>query len=137
MEIACWKIDPYNHKPIHEQLCAQIQAMIEQGQLQPDERLPTVRALAALLGVNFNTVARAYRKLDQQGWVITRQGQGTYVLARRPSSNSKAEQKPPHSKSLKQLVKEIIAQAEDAGIPLLDIRNALDEAIEPSKSRPQ
>jgi len=51
------------------------------GELKPGSQLPTVRSLARSLKVNFNTVARAYRLLDEAGVISTQHGRGTYILA--------------------------------------------------------
>ena len=66
--------------PIYEQLASQIKHMIATGELQPGDQLPTVRQVAADLRVNFNTVARAYRLLDEAGMISTQHGRGTYIL---------------------------------------------------------
>jgi GntR family transcriptional regulator len=57
----------------------QVQAQVAGGVLQPGDQLPTVRALAEELRVNFNTVARAYRILDEARIISTQQGRGTYI----------------------------------------------------------
>jgi len=57
-----------------------IKQMIASGRLNPGDQLPTVRALALELRVNFNTIARAYRMLDESGIISTQQGRGTYIL---------------------------------------------------------
>jgi len=54
--------------------------LVATGVLRPGDQLPTVRQLATDLRVNFNTVARAYRLLDEAGVISTQQGRGTYVL---------------------------------------------------------
>lgn len=66
--------------PIYVQLVEQVQQLVVNGQLQPGDQLPTVRQLASELRVNFNTVARAYRMLDEAGLISTQQGRGTYIL---------------------------------------------------------
>jgi DNA-binding transcriptional regulator YhcF (GntR family) len=63
----------------YEQLRAQIAAQASSGSLAPGTRLPTVRALAAELGIAPNTVARAYRELEHAGVVTTRGRGGTVV----------------------------------------------------------
>ena len=65
--------------PLYIQLSGQIRIQLEQGALQADEQLPPVRDLAERLRVNFNTVARAYRLLDIEGWISSQQGRGTYI----------------------------------------------------------
>jgi GntR family transcriptional regulator len=66
--------------PIYLQIVDQIKQMVLAGQLKVNDQLPTVRSLAADLRVNFNTVARAYRLLDEAGLISTQQGRGTYIL---------------------------------------------------------
>ncbi|MEA1977057.1 MAG: GntR family transcriptional regulator [Chloroflexota bacterium] len=68
------------HIPIYSQLVERIKRLVATGVLQPGDQLPTVRRMAAELSVNFNTVARAYRILDEEGVLSTQQGRGTYVL---------------------------------------------------------
>ena len=65
--------------PIYIQIVNQVQAQIAGGILKPGDQLPTVRALAEELRVNFNTVARAYRILDEARIISTQQGRGTYI----------------------------------------------------------
>ena len=72
-------VDPASITPPYEQVRAQLAAAIEAGALQPGTRLPTVRALAGELGLAVNTVARAYRELEQSGAVVTRGRSGTVV----------------------------------------------------------
>lgn len=66
--------------PIYTQIVEQVQARVMSGALRPGDQLPTVRQLASELRVNFNTVARAYRILDEAGLISTQQGRGTYIL---------------------------------------------------------
>jgi len=61
------------------QLVEQVRQLISRGDLHPGDQLPTVRQLATELRVNFNTVARAYRLLDETGLISTQLGRGTYV----------------------------------------------------------
>ncbi len=72
-------LDPTSGTPPFEQIRAQITRAIDGGRLSPATRLPTVRALAADLGVAVNTVARAYRDLERQGLVTTEGRHGTFV----------------------------------------------------------
>lgn len=66
--------------PIYIQVVDRIKEMIADGRLKRGDQLPTVRALAQELRINFNTVARAYRILDESGIISTQQGRGTYIL---------------------------------------------------------
>ena len=73
------QIDFRSGLPIYIQIVNQVQAQIAGGILKPGDQLPTVRALAEELRVNFNTVARAYRMLDEARIISTQQGRGTYI----------------------------------------------------------
>lgn len=66
--------------PIYIQVFEQVRQQVASGELKPGDQLPTVRALAADLRVNFNTIARAYRMLDEAHIISTQQGRGTYIL---------------------------------------------------------
>jgi len=73
------KIDFRSGLPIYTQIVNQVQAQVVSGILKHNDQLPTVRALAEELRVNFNTVARAYRILDEARIISTQQGRGTYI----------------------------------------------------------
>ena len=73
------QIDFRSGLPIYTQIVNQVQTQVINGSLQPGDQLPTVRALAEDLRVNFNTVARAYRLLDEERIISTQQGRGTYI----------------------------------------------------------
>lgn len=72
-------IDFRSGLPIYTQIVNQVQTQVVNGTLKPGDQLPTVRALAEDLRVNFNTVARAYRLLDEERIISTQQGRGTYI----------------------------------------------------------
>ena len=72
-------IDFRSGQPIYVQIIEQIQRLVAAGELKQGDQLPTVRQLATDLRVNFNTVARAYRLLDEAGLISTQQGRGTYI----------------------------------------------------------
>jgi len=73
-------VDLRSHVPIYIQIVERVGHLVATDVLRPGDQLPTVRQLATDLRVNFNTVARAYRLLDEAGVISTQQGRGTYVL---------------------------------------------------------
>ena len=77
-------IDLRSDIPIYLQIVEQIQQQLARRELKPGDQLPTVRSLAANLRINFNTVSRAYRQLDEAGIISTQQGRGTYILEMPP-----------------------------------------------------
>jgi DNA-binding transcriptional regulator YhcF (GntR family) len=72
-------IDPTLPDPPFDQVRSQIVRQVADGVLVPGDKLPTVRGLAADLGLAPNTVARAYRELEQTGVIATRGRAGTFV----------------------------------------------------------
>ena len=72
----------FNHRdnrPIYSQIVDSFRERIYAGILQPGEKLPSVRELAAELAINPNTIQRAYRELEAAGWVQTQPGKGCFV----------------------------------------------------------
>ncbi len=72
-------INPKDGTPLYRQVIEQVKYLVAAGRLRPGDEMPTVRGLAQELLINPNTVARAYRELEQAGVVCTRQGSGTYI----------------------------------------------------------
>jgi GntR family transcriptional regulator len=77
-------IDLRSDIPIYLQIVEQVRQQVASGGLKPGEQLPTVRAMASELRINFNTVSRSYRLLDEAGIISTQQGRGTYILEMPP-----------------------------------------------------
>ena len=65
--------------PIYEQLFSGIAGLISSGELKPDEKLPAVREVAKQLGINPNTVQKAYVQLEQAGLIYSMPAKGSYV----------------------------------------------------------
>ncbi|RJP53502.1 MAG: GntR family transcriptional regulator [Anaerolineaceae bacterium] len=88
-KILILQLDFHSGLPIYTQIVNQIQSQLANELLKPGDQLPTVRALALELRVNFNTVARAYRILDEARIISTQQGRGTYITEIPPPEVSK------------------------------------------------
>lgn len=69
--------------PIYLQLKEQIKLAMATGQLEAGTQLPTVRQLAVQLEINANTVSRVYSELEVEGYLLSQQGRGTFVAARK------------------------------------------------------
>jgi GntR family transcriptional regulator len=74
-----FRIDNASDRPVYLQIIGQVKRDIALGRLDKDERLPTVRQLAQQLAINPNTIAKAYRQLEQEGIIVTRAGAGAFV----------------------------------------------------------
>jgi GntR family transcriptional regulator len=111
--------------PIYAQIVDQIQSQLANGVLTPGDQLPTVRALAQDLRVNFNTVARAYRLLDEAHIISTQQGRGTFILEV-PSPEAAARLK--HD-SLEALARRFIRDAYRLGFSEREIGGMVKESL--------
>ena len=72
-------LDYRDARPIYVQIADNLRSQITAGILRTDDRLPSVRELAAELAINPNTIQRAYRELELQGWIATVPGKGCFV----------------------------------------------------------
>ena len=78
------EIDPFSPVPLHEQVAAAVRRAIADGEAGPGDRLPPARDLAAVLGVNANTVFRGLRTLRGEGLLEFRRGRGVTVSGAAP-----------------------------------------------------
>ena len=74
-------LDYRDARPIYTQIIDGIREKIIAGVLEPGEKLPSVRELAASLAINPNTIQRSYRSLEVEGWIATVPGKGCFVCA--------------------------------------------------------
>lgn len=74
-------LDYRDARPIYTQITDGFREQILSGILQPGEKLPSVRELAGNLAINPNTIQRAYRQLETEGWIVTVPGKGCFVCA--------------------------------------------------------
>ena len=72
-------LDYRDARPIYAQIIGGIKGQITGGVLRPGDKLPSVRELAAELAINPNTIQRAYRQQEMEGWLVTMPGKGCFV----------------------------------------------------------
>ncbi|MFT3890348.1 MAG: GntR family transcriptional regulator [Anaerolineales bacterium] len=119
------QIDFRSGLPIYTQIVNQVQSQIATGILKPGDQLPTVRALAEELRVNFNTVARAYRILDEARIISTQQGRGTYITEIPPPDvNEKLRRE-----TLEALTQRFISEATRLEFSKTEIRQMVSDQI--------
>ena len=111
--------------PIYEQIAHRVLELIETGMLKPGEQLPTTRQLAVQLGVNFNTVARAYRILDQGSVISTQHGRGTYILEQK----SHRQEKKGNSDTMEDLTRFFLRKATYLGFKPEEIQDCFDKIV--------
>ena len=119
------KLDFRSGLPIYTQIVEQIQRMLASGELKPGDQLPTVRQLATELRVNFNTIARAYRMLDEAGLISTQQGRGTYIWE---TPSAEVTQKL-RLQGLNELTQRYLIEATALGFTIEEVRQNFEEEI--------
>jgi GntR family transcriptional regulator len=124
------QIDFRSGLPIYAQIVNQVQAQVAGGVLKPGDQLPTVRALAEELRVNFNTVARAYRILDEARIISTQQGRGTYITEIPPPKVAERLRK----ESLEALTQRYISEAMRLGFSKDEISGMAKEQLKAWKT---
>lgn len=111
--------------PIYVQIMDQVKHKVATGELKPDDQLPTVRQLAADLRVNFNTIARAYRLLDEAGIISTQHGRGTYILELPSEENGERLRK----EDLLRLTRHYLTEAYRLGYPAEKVNELFEEQM--------
>ena len=112
--------------PLYEQIAHQVLELIDSGALSPGDQLPTTRDLAVRLGVNFNTVARAYRMLDQGEIISTQHGRGTFILEQKDKKKTRKHK----VENIEELTRFYIRKATYLGFEPEEIRTCFEEMVE-------
>jgi GntR family transcriptional regulator len=115
--------------PIYRQIQDQIRFGIASGQLTPGEQLPTVRGLAVELGVNPNTVIKAYTELEHLGVLTTEQGTGTFIAPQPALALNENERRA----KLAALCGEFLSHAASYGFTPADVLRAIRDLSDGSK----
>jgi GntR family transcriptional regulator len=105
------KLDFRSGIPIYIQIMDEIRKLVASGYLQLGDQLPTVRQMATDLRINWNTVARAYKLLDEAGLISTQQGRGTYIW----ETPSEATTQTLRQQALEGLTRRYLAEASRLG----------------------
>ncbi|WP_163528168.1 GntR family transcriptional regulator [Halobacillus ihumii] len=116
-----FELDIRSRKPIYEQLVEKLKHLIINDILQEDEKLPSVRELAQQLTINPNTIQKAYRELETQGYTYSVKGKGSFV---NPASPFKDKQK---LGEVRAELKKLFAEAIYLGMTVQDIKALVDE----------
>ena len=117
-------VEPSSSVPISRQIAEQIRAQCASGQLNPGDRLPSVRVLAHELAVNQNTILRVYERLTAEALLERRHGDGTYVCDRLPAGRLRVQRD-----YIRQELRRQIDQARMAGMTEEDLHKTIAEAF--------
>lgn len=85
------RLDARDARPIYEQIQDSLRHLVVAGALQPGDQLPSVRALAASLAINPNTIQRAYEALEREGYVRAVAGKGRFAAPREAVDRARQE----------------------------------------------
>jgi GntR family transcriptional regulator len=117
------RIDLDSPRPLEEQIVQALQQAVAQGAVAPGGELPSVRQLAGDLGVHWNTVARAYRRLAEDGLLIVRRGRGAMIRPRLRTTTRVTKA------ALRDRFSEAVAAGLLGGLTRGDIMETFDEAL--------
>ncbi len=110
-------------EPLYLQIARQVEQLLSSGDLKVGDQLPTVRELATGLRINFNTVARAYRVLDEARIISTQRGRGTYIWEQ-PSEETMQNLR---RQTLEELSRKFLAEVQRLGVPPAEAIEKLKE----------
>ncbi len=128
-------LDFRSQEPIYLQIVRQVEKLVREGSLELGDQLPTVRQMAIDLRINFSTVARAYKILDEQKLISTQRGRGTYISEEGNLEGQAAEPRllsaveADRIQQACRLVQDFIAEAAEQGFALDEIKRAFDQEI--------
>lgn len=113
-------IDYTDATPIYEQIVSKYKNLIVRGAIAPNEKMPSVRALAMELSINPNTIQKAYAELERQGFVYTVKGRGNFVADNIGLKDMK-------EKEILQKLDAIVKEAEESGVDISVLSSYLDK----------
>ncbi|WP_261129272.1 GntR family transcriptional regulator [Bacillus sp. Marseille-Q3570] len=114
-------LDVRSRKPIYEQLVDKFKVLIINDVMKTDEQLPSVRVLAQQLTINPNTIQKAYRELESQGYIYSIKGKGSFVSETEHAVNSEKLAK------VKTAFKELVSEALYLGMTAEELQKYITE----------
>ena len=105
-------IDERDNRPLYQQIVDEIKSLIARGELRTGSSLPPVRQISSDLGVNLNTVAFAYRKLQTEGFISVKHGSGAIVKSRTAGEKTEEQLRSQLRTALTQLVLSGLSRSE-------------------------
>lgn len=119
-------------KPIYEQIKDGLRRLVVTGAIKKDEKFPSVRELATSLSINPNTIQKAYRELEQEGYIYTIAGKGSYAAEKADVTSGRNEEL---MKEFDEIVKELLYLCEDKDILIKRIEELAKGGADDDKSK--
>ena len=117
-------LDYRDARPIYGQIKDSLRRLIVAGALGPDEKLPSIRALAMDLSINPNTIRRAYTELEREGFIYSVPGKGSFAAVT-------GREDPARRAELMEKLREIIAELRYLNVPDQEIRALIEKGGRP------
>ena len=123
-----FELDVQSRRPIYEQLMEKFKELMVSEVLREHDQLPSVRILAQELAISPNTIQKAYRQLETDGYIYTIPGKGNFVLPPKNSKNSLKREK------IKSELTKVLGEALYIGIEKKEIYRIVEEASSLAKA---
>ena len=107
-------------RPIYEQVKDDLRRLVVTGAMRPGEKLPSVRELAVSLAINPNTIQRAYRELESEGYIVSVPGKGSFVCDGDQAARARRQE-------LLERFEKMVKEMEQLGIPRRQLMDILKE----------
>ena len=117
-------LDYRDARPIYGQIKDSLRRLIVAGALGPDEKLPSIRALAMDLSINPNTIRRAYTELEREGFIYSVPGKGSFAAVT-------GREDPARRAELMEKLREIIAELRYLKVPDQEILELIEKGVRP------
>lgn len=125
-----FRVDAGSGVPIYRQLVEQVRREVMLGRLQPGDQLPSLKEVVDAVAINPNTVVKAYSELEHEGLVVRRQGTGTFLATRLPTSAVIAPA------TLRNSLLRWVRRAHEAGLTGEQMRALLSAALDEESAGP-
>ena len=113
-----WQLEFHSGIPVYKQIINRVCSALASGHLKPGDQLPTIRNLQERLGVNPNTVAKAYRELELRGMLTSERGSGSFITQTAQSVELSEEEK---TRRVEALYQRMLTEAAGVGITETDL----------------
>jgi len=116
-----FQLDYGDHRPLYEQIKEKLKELVISGVLKEDDKIPSVRELAGTLAINPNTIQKAYRDLEAEGYIYSVRAKGSFVAPQ------KEVVKKSDTDEVMAEFKALVSKMKFLGITYGDVRSAVDE----------
>lgn len=115
-----FKLDYTDHRPVYEQIKENFKNLIITGAMAEGDAMPSVRELAAILGINPNTIQRAYKELETEGFIYSMRAKGSFVAPRTNVID------PKYKEELMLKLNKVLSELAFSGVKKEEICNLID-----------